>query len=304
MNPLGVVAHRNVTDGATLCSRILCQEVVGQQAVWMGILNVSPDSFSDGGDFTAVTQAIAWAQGLVDNGAHIIDVGAVSTRPGAPAVSPADEWARLEPVLPYLRQSLPPSVAMSLDSGSPLVAWKCAQAGWIDIINDVWGGTRYEYIDDKLVNQAQVASQFNLGYVIMHKKGEPATMQQAVECGSCLEEVIAFLRTQAKAAINNGVKFLAIDPGIGFGKSLAHNQEILSVQGMAALTELGFPVLIGLSRKRFLGELSGISVPRERDLISKHWEHQAIQRGARIIRSHRMPKEFAVEDTSSTQPRL
>ena len=283
----------------------------------MGIVNSTPDSFSDGGEFLNPQKALQHALHLVQKGAHILDVGGVSTRPDAAPVDAQEEWNRVAPLLRLLQQELPPEVLVSLDTSSPTVAYRAAQEGWLHIVNDVWAG---RVVEDVACSPAQVqpystidvAAQFDLGMVLMHMQGSPQNMQEKPQYKNCVMEVAAFLVERASEAQKKGVKFIAVDPGIGFGKTFEHNLELLSERGLGTLCALPFPLLIGLSRKRFLNSFlltkgAGVvpsknqpqSLPPSAeplvhplDVLSKEWESNCILRGARLVRSHRMPSEF------------
>lgn len=266
----------------------------------MGIVNVTPDSFSDGGLFCSVGAAVARALEMTACGAHIIDVGGVSTRPSSLPVDAASEWARVCPTLRALRTQLPDSVLLSLDSGTPEVALKAAQEGLVDILNDVAAGQNF---DSKAGTTCDIAGRFELGLVLMHMQGTPATMQTNPTYDDCVSEVVSFLELAMARALACGVRALAIDPGIGFGKSLEHNLELLSESGLQKLVGLGPPVLVGLSRKRFLAEEAvqlslpePLTEPQSRDAASKNWERICLNRGVRIIRSHKMPIEVTKTD--------
>jgi len=276
--------------------------------VRMGILNITPDSFSDGGLYCESSAAVECALDLISAGAHIIDVGGVSTRPGARPVSSAEEWTRVEPVLRALRQEIPQNILLSLDTSSPIVAYQAAREGLLDIINDVFAGrARADDLSGEQRNvgfeatwtTAHVASKFNLGLILMHMQGDPQSMQDHPRYNDCVEEVAGFLEERLKDATGLGVRWCALDPGIGFGKNLEHNLSLLSEAGMRRLVQIGAPVLIGLSRKSFLkklaerdGVLASFSNANEelnwRDQQSHAWERLCEQRGARIIRTHKM----------------
>jgi dihydropteroate synthase len=270
----------------------LCKK---NKPVWMGILNVTPDSFSDGGLFNSVSHATKRAQELWSAGAHILDVGGVSTRPGSHAISANDEMARVVPVAQSIRQHIPQAI-LSIDTFRPCVARKLAQEGLIDLINDVAAGNwRDEHSSDTTLH---VAKDFDLGITLMHMQGQPQTMQENPHYENCILEVSTFLRERAELAQSLGIRFVSIDPGIGFGKRFQDNLDLLSEAGIKACAALGFPLLIGLSRKRFLGELYkndtlDMSVPRNRDARSKDLELRVLQWGAAIIRTHTMPQELS-----------
>ena len=288
-----IISHRN--SGAAKINALMNQVKV----VLQGIVNVSPDSFSDGGLFCDSLAATHQAQKLVNAGAHIVDVGGVSTRPGAPEVSAADELQRVMPILRSLRGVLPSSTLISLDTSSPIVALAAAEENLIDIINDVYASKRCDTLQQSESQQttAHIAAHFDLGLILMHMQGTPTSMQSNPTYKDCLAEVCEFLDERLKFAKACGVNWLALDPGIGFGKTLENNLSLLSSDGMRELIALGAPVLVGLSRKSFLLKLaekqgtlpkfeSAVAERTWRDLQSALWEASCIERGARIIRTH------------------
>jgi len=241
----------------------------------MGILNVTPDSFADGGRYTTVERAVAHARRLIAEGADLIDVGGESTRPGAEPVAAAEESARVVPVVAALRAET--ALPISVDTTKAEVAAVSLAAG-ADMVNDVSGG-RFDPAMLPLVAARGAA------VVLMHMQGTPATMQQAPAYGDVVAEVAAFLSERAAAARSAGVDSarIWIDPGIGFGKRLEHNLALLvHIERLAAL---GFPVLVGASRKAFLGELSGDSVDG-RLAASLAAAVLAVAHGARAVRVH------------------
>lgn len=264
--------------------------------IWMGILNATPDSFSDGGSYNTPEAAIERARIMIMLGAHIIDIGGTSTRPGSTPVSAEEELARVLPIARALRREFP-FAFLSLDTFRPSVAYILAREGLIDLINDVYAGRIEESVECEICTTISVAARFGLGIILMHMQGEPNTMQNAPAYTNCIEEVRDFLSTRASLAQNAGVRFVALDPGIGFGKTLQDNLSLLSSAGMNSLSSLGFPLVIGLSRKRFICELypndpTDLSIPTNRDLHSKKLEIRALDLGARVIRSHTMPDEI------------
>ena len=240
----------------------------------MGILNVTPDSFSDGGDFVGADAAIAHALAMQAAGAAIIDVGGESTRPGSQGVSVAEELARVIPVLEALSQVV--NVPLSVDTSKPevmLAAWR-AGAG---LINDVMALRR----DGAL----EAAKQTGLPICLMHMQGTPQTMQQRPHYTDVVGEVRAFLRSRIAAASQAGIDSnqLILDPGFGFGKTDPHNAALLA--GLSQLTDLGPPVLAGLSRKSLVGRVLGRDMP-DRLAGSVAAAALATRNGARIIRAH------------------
>lgn len=246
-----------------------------RRPVVMGILNITPDSFSDGGRFMDSAAAIARGQEMIAQGADCIDIGAESTRPGSESVSPAQQIARLERVLPALAGR---GAVLSIDTTSAEVAEMAVAAG-VGIINDISAGRD----DARLFD---LARRHGCGMVLMHMRGTPRTMQVEVEYKDVVTEVRAFLveRLDAAEAAGLGRDRCIIDPGIGFGKRLEHNLALLA--GTDWLATLGVPVLIGASRKRFLGEITGESRPDQRVMGSVAAAVECYRRGATIFRVH------------------
>jgi dihydropteroate synthase len=287
-------------SGAQRCHALMNRT----KTVYQGIINVTPDSFSDGGLYCAPEHALAQAIKLIEQGAHILDIGGVSTRPGAAEIPPQAELQRVLPVLKTLRKNLSADVLISLDTSVPEVAHAAAAENLIDIINDVYSSRKIMQKDFQLpyargsaITTAHVAAHFNLGLVEMHMQGTPSTMQLNPEYEDCVDDVVSFLRERVQFAHNCGVKWLAVDPGIGFGKTLEHNLQLMSEAGLRRLADLGVPVLVGLSRKSFLKMLAEAEgkLPRFdskeaeilwRDQQSERWESNCIKWGARIIRTH------------------
>ncbi len=241
----------------------------------LGILNVTPDSFSDGGRFSSVNKSIEHAIEMLEDGADIIDIGGESTRPGAESVSSKEELKRVIPVIEGIMK-LKPNAIISIDTTKYEVAKSALEAG-AKYINDISGLTFEERFID-------LAVQFNAGLFLMHIKGEPRTMQQNPQYNDVFREVFGFLKTQALKAKKGGVKEVIIDPGIGFGKNLEHNLTLIAHSGQ--LKETGFPVLLGLSRKSFLKSLLGIENPEERDLPTNIIHTMLLQSNIDYIRVH------------------
>ncbi len=238
----------------------------------MAVVNVTADSFSDGGRFLAPEAAVAAARQAVDDGADIIDLGAESTRPGADPVDPAMEWSRLEPVLAALAD-LP--VPVSVDTRRPVIMKQALAAG-SSIINDVGGFRDAEAIE--------AVAGTGAGLVAMHMQGEPRTMQASPSYADVVTEVAAFLDARRAALSAAGVadEHVVIDPGFGFGKTLAHNLALLAALPRLALIA---PVLVGLSRKSMLGQLTGLPVTRRLG-ASVAAALAAVARGAAVVRVH------------------
>ena len=239
----------------------------------MGIVNVTPDSFSDGGRFLDPRAAVAHARELIEQGADILDIGAESTRPGAQPVSAADEIGRLRPVLDALRES---RVPISVDTMKPEVMRAALDLG-AAMINDVAALAAPGALD------AVAAS--DCGVCLMHMQGEPRSMQAAPHYDDVVGEVKAFLAARVEACLRAGVarERIVVDPGLGFGKTVEHNFELL--RGLPQLAQLGRPLLVGWSRKSSLGRITG-RAPQDRLAASLAAALLALQRGARILRVH------------------
>ncbi len=246
----------------------------------MGILNVTPDSFSDGGMYRKADDAVAHAQAMVADGARIIDVGGESTRPGATPVPVAEELDRVVPVIERLRAELPGHVILSVDTMKSEVARAAVSAG-AEILNDVSG-----LVADPLMRRT--AAELNVHVIINHMRGTPLTMQQAPTYRHLIPEVIADLSSRVAAALHDGVSTerIIIDPGIGFGKRVADNVSIL--RHLMAFVSLGHLVAVGVSRKSFLGKLSpdeGASSQARADSTLAA-EACAVLSGIHILRTH------------------
>ncbi|MCI4434211.1 MAG: dihydropteroate synthase [Thermoplasmata archaeon] len=239
----------------------------------MGILNVTPDSFSDGGMYMKRERALEHAKKMVEEGADIIDIGAESTRPGSRPIDSKEEISRLSTVIDDIT-SLP--VPVSVDTYKPDVAEFALEHG-AKIINDIYGLGKEGMLD--------VVKRYNAGIIIMHMKGEPSTMQQNPTYENVTSEIIYFLRERTLYAIGNGIRKenIAIDPGIGFGKRIEHNIKIL--RELQSFKSLGFPIVVGVSRKGFIGEILGKDV-NERLIGSIASALFAITNGASVIRAH------------------
>jgi dihydropteroate synthase len=240
----------------------------------MGIVNVTPDSFSDGGRFLAPAAALVQAERLLAEGADILDFGAESTRPGARAPDADEEWGRLAPVL---RGAVALGVPVSVDSSSPAVIRAALGLG-VDIVNDVRALRRPGALE-------AVAAHPSAGLCLMHMQGDPGTMQADPAYDDVVVTVRDFLRAQLHRAQTAGIveQRIVLDPGIGFGKTVAHNLDLLRRQD--ELLTLRRPLLVGWSRKSTLGALTGRSV-HERQAASVAAALLAVQAGARIVRVH------------------
>ena len=241
----------------------------------MGIVNVTPDSFSDGGAHDTTEAAVAHALKLVEEGADLLDIGGESTRPGADEVALEEELRRVIPVIERLAAQV--AVPISVDTSKPDVMRAAVQAG-AGMINDVYGLRRDGALD--------TAATLGVPVVLMHMQGEPRSMQAAAQYDDVVGEVHRFLVERIFAAEMAGIakKHIVIDPGFGFGKDTPHNLQLLAQ--LDRFVELGVPVLAGLSRKRSIGQLTGRDAPADRVAGSVAAHLIAVQRGAAIVRVH------------------
>ncbi|KAF0206292.1 MAG: dihydropteroate [Gallionellaceae bacterium] len=239
----------------------------------MGIVNVTPDSFSDGGKHLSHAAAIAHAQRLIEEGADILDIGGESTRPGAVAVSEQEELDRVLPVIEGLRDI---AVPISIDTWKPSVM-RAALAAGASMVNDINALQAPEALAAVAGSAAAVC--------LMHKQGNPESMQLAPQYADVMSEVMSFLKMRVTAVQTTGIarERIVVDPGFGFGKSLVHNLTLL--KNMQGFADLGVPVLAGLSRKSMLGAITGRDV-NERMAASVAAALVAVQRGAAIVRVH------------------
>ncbi len=250
-------------------------EIVLDRTHVVGVLNVTPDSFSDGGRYLAPEAAIQRGLEIAEQGASILDVGGESTRPGSASVSAEEEWRRIDPVLRGVVRKI--DIPISIDTRKPDVADKALERG-ATIINDVTG------LSDP--RMARLASKAHAGVVVMHMQGDSATMQQAPRYANVAEEVRDFLAARAKAAMAAGIEreAIAVDPGIGFGKTVDHNLDLL--RNLDGIVSLGHPVVVGVSRKSFIAHLGGGERMEDRLAGSLAAATLAAARGADLIRAH------------------
>jgi dihydropteroate synthase len=242
--------------------------------VVMGILNVTPDSFYDGGRYAVPQDAMIRAEQMLEQGAVILDLGAVSTRPGAAQPTMEEEWERLRPVLEEVRGAFP-SVLISIDTYRSEIASRAADRG-ANIINDVSGGN----LDPKMYT---AVAKHSLAYVCMHMQGTPETMQQNPEYDDVVKEVGDFFAEKVKALYNAGVENVILDPGFGFGKEVHHNYQLLKQLGSFSRFEK--PILAGVSRKSMITRL--LDVKKEDALNGTTAVHMvALANGANILRVH------------------
>ncbi|HCY76079.1 MAG TPA: dihydropteroate synthase [Ignavibacteriales bacterium] len=240
----------------------------------MGIVNVTPDSFSDGGKYFSVNDAVDHGLKLIDEGASIIDIGGESTRPGSDPVLEDEELRRTIPVIKKLTQ-LRKDAIISIDTTKSEVARQALNSG-AQIINDISGLT----FDNGMID---VAKQYDAGVVIMHIQGNPKTMQQNPFYKDVIKEVYDYLSVQITKTKENNVNKLFVDPGIGFGKRIEDNFTL--IKNLEKFQSLGYPVLIGLSKKSFIGKILGIEAD-EREVGTVILETISVLKSARIIRTH------------------
>ncbi len=249
---------------------------LGARTHVMGVLNVTPDSFSDGGLFAGHGAAMGHARSMASQGADIIDIGGESTRPGAEPLTDEEELRRILPVIERIAAELP--VPISVDTYKARVARKALAAG-ASIVNDI-SGLRFS------PDMARVVADHGAAVVLMHIKGTPRDMQMNPVYGDVVGEIMDYLEESAAIALKAGVgrERILVDPGIGFGKTVQHNLEI--IDRLDEFRTLGFPTVLGTSRKRFIGTVLNIPEPRDRVEGTAATVALAIQRGAHIVRVH------------------
>ncbi len=247
-----------------------------ERALIMGVLNVTPDSFSDGGNFADTDSAVSHGLQMVSDGAGIIDVGGESTRPGADAVCEAEELQRAIPVVARLRAGC--DALISIDTTKATVAGAALNAG-ATIINDITGGRG----DERML---RLAAERGCGFIIMHMQGRPRTMQNAPRYDHVVREVTEFFRQQYARALQCGLEPMAIafDPGIGFGKTLEHNLELL--RNLPQLRIADRPLVVGVSRKSFLGKMISSPEMSRRTASTVAFTALLRERGANVLRVH------------------
>lgn len=256
--------------------------VWGERTYLMGVLNVTPDSFSDGGQFNHLDRALIHAQQMVAAGVDIVDIGGQSTRPQAETISVEEELRRVIPVIQAMRRQPENSplatVPISVDTTRASVAQAAIQSG-ADLINDISGGT----FDPEML---PTVAKLGVPIILMHIRGNPKTMQQLTDYEDLIGEIIQFLHTQREQAITCGIpkEKVAIDPGIGFAKTYAQNLEIL--RQLPAFRPLGCPILVGSSRKSFIGHILRQPDPQQRVWGTAATCCAAIAGGADIVRVH------------------
>jgi dihydropteroate synthase len=256
----------------------------GERTYLMGILNVTPDSFSDGGEFDNLASALSKARNMIDNGVDIIDIGGESTRPNAEAISLETELNRVIPVIKQLRSTT--SIPISIDTTKAAVAQAAIEAG-ADIVNDISGGT----FDPEMLT---TVAQLNVPIILMHIRGTPKTMQKLTEYQDLVGEILQFLKIQIEKAIACGISEsnIIIDPGIGFGKN--QQQSIKLLQDLSKFKALNLPMLVGVSRKSFMKPILNQNNAKDRVWGTAAACYSAIARGADILRVHDVPEMYDV----------
>ncbi len=257
----------------------------GRKTSIMGIINLTPDSFSDGGDFFSTENALIQATKFISSGVDIIDIGAQSTRPGAKEVGSRIEIERLIPTLKALRNNFP-SLLISVDTFNSTVAHKALLNG-ANWINDVTGGRR----DSKILD---VVAQFKSPFVITHSKGNSQNMDKLNNYDNLIDDIISDLKILTNKALSKGVMKEKIiwDPGLGFAKDTGQNINIL--KNLERFKKYGYPILIGASRKRFVGEVINKSIPKERDIGSLAVSCLCSLKKVELVRVHNVDLNFQV----------
>jgi dihydropteroate synthase len=252
----------------------------GKRTYLMGVLNVTPDSFSDGGDFNTIESALAQAENMVKSGVDIIDIGGQSTRPGAAEISSSEELDRVIPVVQILRQKADifASVPISVDTTRAQVAQAAVEAG-ADIVNDISGAT----FDSEMLS---TVAQLQVPIILMHIRGTPQTMQKLTDYGDLIGEIGDFLESRIAAAVAAGIdkSQIIIDPGIGFAKTYSQNLEIL--RQLTKFRGLDCPILVGVSRKSFIGQILNQPEAKQRIWGTAAACTSAIANSADILRIH------------------
>lgn len=253
----------------------------------MGILNVTPDSFSDGSRYNQFDAALAHAEQMIAEGADIIDIGGESTRPGASDVEVDDEIKRVIPLIEHLKKK---NFCVSIDTSKPLVMQAAAEAG-ADMINDVRALS--------LAGAAEMVVRYQIPVCLMHMQGKPRSMQNQPQYQNVVQEVFDYLQARIEVCEAAGIEtdLISIDPGFGFGKTLSHNLELLN--NLDAFHKLNKPILAGLSRKRMIGDITGRGV-NERLAGSLAMALIAMQQGAKIIRVHDVKETVDVKNIYQT----
>lgn len=260
--------------------------------IFMGILNVTPDSFSDGGQYQNVDAAIKHALQMVEEGVDIIDVGGESTRPGSQRISAEEQLKRVLPVIQGLRKAIPQKILISIDTTLSGVAMAALDAG-ASVINDISAGRDEPEI-------FEFAAQKQCPYILMHMQGSPGNMQDNPVYGDVVEEIRSFLIERAQVATNAGIKKenIIIDPGIGFGKTKEHNLKLMG--NLHRFVDTDYPVLLGTSRKRFMGSICAGAAPDELIGATCATTALGVATGVKIFRVHDVRENRQAADVAWT----
>ena len=277
MRPALVAAAKNLNAVAAVNKAVMKSVFKHHQPQIMGILNVTPDSFSDGGQFTQLDAALEQARHMIQEGADILDIGGESTRPGSEPVSAPNQIERVVPVIQAIRQ-FDPQIRISIDTTLSQVAEAALQAG-ANLINDVSGGLG----DEQML---PLAARYQVPIILMHMQGTPKTMQDQPFYTDVLAEVSEFLRNRAAAALAAGVlpEHICLDPGIGFGKRKQDNLTLLAE--LKQLVNLGYPLLLGTSRKRFMGSICQVEQASELVTATAVTTALGVMAGVDLFRVH------------------
>jgi len=256
----------------------------------MGILNVTPDSFSDGGQFDNLDAAISQGKKMINEGADIIDIGGESTRPGSKRISSNQQIERVAHIIKAISETKPKNIQISIDTTLSSVAEAALNAG-AEIVNDVSGGNN----DPEII---RLCADRQCPYIVMHMQGTPETMQNNPTYKDVVSEVLHFLQTRSEECLKAGINKdnIIIDPGIGFGKTSEHNLKLLN--NLNILVNSGYSVLLGASRKRFMGEICNVERPLELVGATTATTVLGVLAGVKIFRVHDvMPNRQAVDTT-------
>jgi len=256
----------------------------------MGILNVTPDSFSDGGQFDSLDAAVEQGKHMINEGADIIDIGGESTRPGSKRISSEEQIERIAHIIQAISETKPKNVQISVDTTRSAVAEAAINAG-AEIVNDISGGN-----DDPEIIQLCVDRE--CPYIIMHMQGTPETMQNNPTYNNVVAEILLFLQSRAEVCIKAGISEsnIIIDPGIGFGKTSEHNLTLLN--NLNTFVETGYSVLLGASRKRFMGSICDVDRPSELIGATTATTVLGVNTGVKIFRVHDVKENRQAADTA------
>ena len=256
----------------------------------MGILNVTPDSFSDGGQFNNIDAAAHHGKRMIDEGADIIDIGGESTRPGSERVSETEQIERAVHIIQVISETIPEHVSISIDTTRSKVAEAALNAG-ASIVNDVSGGND----DPDIIN---LCAERNCPYIIMHMLGTPETMQNEPSYDDVVADIKCFLENRVEDCLKSGIdkNNIVIDPGIGFGKTREHNLTLLN--NLKAFVDTGYSVLLGTSRKRFMGTICTVNTPDELVGATTATTAVGVQAGVKIFRVHDVKENRQAADVA------